>query len=171
MRPLEPRDCAELHAIFTHPEVRRFLWDDRVVEPDETAAVIKASTLSFEVRRFGYWAAFKHREPELAGFAGLRPFGDPEEVELLYGITPGLWGQGLAPEMAGAVLRYGFDALHLPRIHAGADPPNTSSAKVLQKLGMSFEREQVEAGRAARYFVITLAEWLRKQAETGGEVY
>jgi len=168
LRPLQFQDCAALHTVFTHPEVRRFLWDDRIVEPDETAATIKASILSFEARLFGYWAAFQHGDPELAGFAGLRLFGEPEEVELLYGITPGLWGKGLATEAAGAVLRYGFETIGLPRIYGGADPPNTSSLKVLQRLGMSFEREQVEAGRSARYYMVTQEEWIRLRATGSG---
>jgi ribosomal-protein-alanine N-acetyltransferase len=58
----------------------------------------------------------------------------------MYGVTPAHWGQGLATEAAQAVLRYGIEELQLARIWGGADAPNVASIRVLQKLGMSYEK-------------------------------
>ena len=42
----------------------------------------------------------------LVGFVGFRPFFDPPELQLLYGLLPAYWGRGLATEPAGAPMRY-----------------------------------------------------------------
>ena len=91
----------------------------------------------------------------MVGFCGLFLTGDPPEVELLYGIAPPVWGQGLTTEAARAVLRYGFEELRLVRIVASADVPNVASLRVLEKLGMIFSRRmRTEYGEVV-YFVLT----------------
>src|SRR3990172_1069901 len=72
LRPCEPADLDALHALFTDPGVRRFLWDDRVTARDETAAVIEASVASFTSHGFGQWLAFPREGDALVGFSGLR---------------------------------------------------------------------------------------------------
>ncbi len=146
LRPCVPGDLGHLHALFTDPGVRRFLWDDRVIARDETAAVIDVSVASFAARGFGQWLAFPRDGAELVGFAGLRNVGDTSEVEILYGLAPTSWGRGLATEAARAVLRHGFRVVGLPRIFARADAPNAASIRVMQRLRMRFVRRGIEQG-------------------------
>jgi RimJ/RimL family protein N-acetyltransferase len=56
------------------------------------------------------------------------------------------WGNGLATEAAQAVMDYGFGTLGLQRIVAVVHPENRASLRVLQKLGMTFERMAVHQG-------------------------
>ena len=49
------------------------------------------------------------------------------------------WGLGIATEAAKALVSFGFTELRLHRIFATADPANSASANVLQKLGMVLE--------------------------------
>jgi RimJ/RimL family protein N-acetyltransferase len=56
-----------------------------------------------------------------------------------YNIGRSHWGRGLATEAAGAVIKYGFEALHLHRIFATADSRNLASIRVMQKLAMQHE--------------------------------
>jgi RimJ/RimL family protein N-acetyltransferase len=59
--------------------------------------------------------------------------------EIAYIVHPDHWRQGLATEMAAALLRLGFDRLGLHRIAGTFDPRNVASARVLQRLGMTYE--------------------------------
>ena len=59
-----------------------------------------------------------------------------EDVDIGYGFLPEFWGQGYGIESAAAVMRYGREQLGLKRIVAVVSPGNTSSIKLLQKLGM-----------------------------------
>ena len=76
------------------------------------------------------------------GEAGLQLLEAGPDVELGYTLARAAWGRGYATEAARAVLRWAFAGLRLPRVVAVADPANTASLRVLEKLGMR--------GRAAR---------------------
>src|SRR5690606_3130336 len=87
--------------------------------------------------RPGLWLIYPAGDlQKLAGFCALREIAGTREVEVLYGLTPEMWGQALATEAARAVLRYGFEVLGLPRIWARTDPPNVASRRVIERLGM-----------------------------------
>jgi RimJ/RimL family protein N-acetyltransferase len=69
-----------------------------------------ADRKNFATHGYGQFALFLPEAPdELIGFAGLRPFGEPEQVEVLYALLPAHWRRGLASEAARAVLRFGFE--------------------------------------------------------------
>lgn len=75
----------------------------------------------------------------LIGAAGLTIHRGDDRAELGYWVARPEWGKGYATEAAGAMLRYGFVALGLHRIHADCLSRNPASARVLEKLGMTFE--------------------------------
>jgi ribosomal-protein-alanine N-acetyltransferase len=62
-------------------------------------------------------------------------------VELGYTLSKDVWGKGLATEAALASVAFGFERLRLPRIVAIAHPPNRASRRVMEKVGMRFERQ------------------------------
>jgi RimJ/RimL family protein N-acetyltransferase len=62
-----------------------------------------------------------------------------QRAEIGYSLQRAHWGKGLATEVARRMLAYGFDDMKLRRFEADADPRNTSSLKLLEKLG--FQRE------------------------------
>ena len=155
LTPCALGDVEFLRELWTDADVRRFLWDDRIIGRDEAAEVIEASMESFRRHGFGMWVVRADDAP--IGFCGLRHFGEPaEDVEVLYGLLPAHWGRGLATEAARAVLRAGFDR-GLPRIFAGADPPNVGSIQVMERLGMRFDATRVIDGRDATYYAIDAA--------------
>jgi RimJ/RimL family protein N-acetyltransferase len=43
-------------------------------------------------------------------------------------------------------MRYGFDALGFDRIRGSADAANERSIRLMQRLGMRFDRRQIVAG-------------------------
>ena len=78
---------------------------------------------------------------EVIGWAGIGPWEpDPSEVELFYGISKEYWGEGFASEAAQAVMQYAFGTIGLKRLVAVANPENVGSVRVLEKIGMKFEK-------------------------------
>jgi ribosomal-protein-alanine N-acetyltransferase len=141
LQPFNVDDVDALHQIWTDPEVRRYLWDDKIIARETAEEVVRASLASFREHHFGFWTLrFPQDEATVIGFCGLRFFDNPPEIEIMYGVTPTYWGKGLATEAARAVLRYGFEELRLPKIWGGADAPNVASLRVLEKLGMTYEK-------------------------------
>mgnify|MGYP002626021461 CR=1 FL=1 len=122
--------------MWTDPDVRRYLWDNRVIERDEARTVVQALLDTAASDDYGMWVLYKHDETEPIGFVALRAIEGTDEVELMYGLVRAAWGAGYATEAARAVLDYGFDQLELPRIWARTDPPNTASIRIIERLGM-----------------------------------
>ena len=153
LRPCAGSDVDALHALWTDPKVRRWLWDDRVIDRATAAEVVAASEQSFAASGYGQWCvAERHGDGALVGFAGLRAIEDTPEIEVLYGFAPSHWGKGLATEAARAVLAHGFETVGLARIAGRTDTPNRDSARVLERLGMTFEGERVVNGLPTVHF-------------------
>jgi RimJ/RimL family protein N-acetyltransferase len=62
-------------------------------------------------------------------------------VDIGYALLPQFRGKGLAFEAASAVMTYGREVLGLGRIVAITAPGNDASIRVLEKLGMRYERK------------------------------
>jgi RimJ/RimL family protein N-acetyltransferase len=152
LRPVTPADAAELHAIWTSPGVRRFLWDDEIIPLARAEEAVATSVALFAERRFGLWAVRVKGTPAIAGFAGLWPFRDPPEFELLYGVAQPLWGRGYAVEASRAVLDYCYTSLSIPSVRASTDAANTASVRVLEKLGFTPLRRGMAGGLNTVFF-------------------
>jgi RimJ/RimL family protein N-acetyltransferase len=70
-----------------------------------------------------------------------------DDVDIGYAFVPAARGQGLASEAAAAVLRHGFEHLGLQRIVAITSPDNAPSVRVLESIGMRYERRVRLPGR------------------------
>lgn len=75
-----------------------------------------------------------------------------------------MWGQGLASEAFGEVLRFAFEEVGCVRV--SADPTSTAKASIAlcEKFGMKFARESSENsyGRPQLFHEITRGEWFAK---------
>jgi len=141
LRPWSLDDIDALHQIWTDPQVRRYLWDDEVIPRERAAAAVEAGVAEASQNGVGLWCALRKPAGALAGFCGFRYIDDSPDIELLYGLLPDYWGLGLATEAARAALEYGFDAARFTRIYARTDVPNRASVRVMERLGMEFEKE------------------------------
>ena len=146
LHPITPDDAEQLHELWSSPGVRRFLWDDEIIPLARTRAAIEQSQRMFEEHSFGLWGAWSSASSNLIGFGGVWAFREPPDLELLYGVTERLWGQGYAAEVAQAVLTYCFDSLHMPVVRASTDVANTASVRVLEKLGFRCVRRDTTGG-------------------------
>jgi ribosomal-protein-alanine N-acetyltransferase len=90
---------------------------------------------------------------EMIGWCGLgRLEIDPSEIEVYYGLGRPYWGQGFATEAAAAMMDYGFREWELDRIVAIVFPENVASKKVLEKIGMRYEKQITGLPGKHKYF-------------------
>jgi ribosomal-protein-alanine N-acetyltransferase len=157
LRPVVQDDLDALHRLWIDAEVRRYLWDDEVISRERAQVEIDSSLASFESHGFGHWIVIHEEDHAPIGFCGLRP--DEDHPEILFGLAPGYWGQGLALEAVRAVLRYGFEEKNLSRIVGKADLPNLRSFRVMEKAGMRFQRDTRNTRAGLRHFAITREEF------------
>ena len=168
LTPFNMAHLDALHALWTDPDVRRYLWDGEVISRERAAEVITDSERNFAERGYGFWAMMLRGEfdaeagagdgaeaSELVGFCGYRVFEDSGEPELLYGVLPRYWGKGLVSEAGHAVIRDGFERNGFTRIIAATDTPNQSSVQVMRRLGMVFLRRGEFHGLDTVFYELT----------------
>ncbi|HEX7046210.1 MAG TPA: GNAT family N-acetyltransferase [Gammaproteobacteria bacterium] len=138
LRPFVAEDLDALHALWTDPDVRRHLWDNRQLGREDTAAIIDQSGNLHRDENAGLWAVERRDAPGLTGFGGYWYFGEPPQLQILFGLRPEHWGMGLATELAQCLIHYGFGTLQLARVIGATDRANVSSQRVMEKAGMRF---------------------------------
>lgn len=151
LRTIQIEDLQLAHTFWTNAEVRRFLFDDRVISPDKARSLVEGSLKNFEEHGYGLWLGFSRDTGMLVGFAGFLSSSD-ETPNLVYGVHPDFCGNGFATEAATAVLDYAFQTLALPSVKADVDESNVDSVRVLEKLGMVQIRRDLVDGRPLLYF-------------------
>lgn len=159
LRPLAPADRDALHRLWTEPDVRRFLWDDRVIDLATVDGVIAASAATFASEGFGHFALRESTDGPLIGSCGLHRYAPAAEPELLYSLAPERWRRGLATEAAQAVVADAFKRLGMARVLARADVPNRDSVRVMERLGMTCAGEREEGGLRLVSYTLAREDW------------
>src|SRR5215472_8409148 len=141
LRPFTIMDIDRLHALWAHPDMRRFLWDDIVISRDRAADEISRGLENAARYGIGYWIIGSQRKDDLLGFCGFRLIGQGPDIELMYGLERASWGKGLATEASRAVVAWLWASTSFQRVFARTDPPNWKSVAVMQRLGMRFDSD------------------------------
>jgi RimJ/RimL family protein N-acetyltransferase len=159
----------EAHArIYSDPLVMRYMprGPMTLTEAQQASlAVLRQFRTHWDRYAFGVWAVTEKTTGTLLGQCGLRFLPELHEVEVLYLLARAHWGQGLASEAAGAALAYGFEQAHLERIIALTKPENTASRRVMEKLGMQYEKSLRIFNLDAVYYAITRHAWQQRPTE------
>jgi RimJ/RimL family protein N-acetyltransferase len=143
LRHQVPEDLDALWALYCDPEITRYI-------PDAPRSYAEAKE---ELEWFmhghpkhpelGLWATIHKESGQFIGRCGLLPWSidGQDEVEVAYTLAREYWGQGLATEVAGAIVIYAFEKLGLTRLICVIDREHQASINVATKIGMTFERE------------------------------
>jgi [ribosomal protein S5]-alanine N-acetyltransferase len=146
LRPFTPSDVAIVHAIYSDPEVMRYVATGPMASLVHTQRLIDDYTDHQHQHGFSFWAVIERASGALIGDAGLyRTLSG--EIELGYTLGAAWWGRGYATEAAGTWLRVAFEDLGVAEVVALAEPANTGSLHVLEKLGMQRAGERLAFGR------------------------
>jgi ribosomal-protein-alanine N-acetyltransferase len=149
LRPVAPGDGDALHALFTEPGVRQYLFDDILLTRADSQKHLEAA-LAHDA-----WTV--EVDGLIVGFTSLRPVGDDRELTIA--VSERCWGRGVAFEAAQAALRHGFEVLKLDRILAGVDLPNERSHRLMTRLGFVPTGETHGPKYRARTYEVSAAAW------------
>jgi ribosomal-protein-alanine N-acetyltransferase len=134
-------DLDALSLITSDTEVMRYLGTSGARTREKTKNTIDAILRHWEQHGFGIWAIEHKADQRLIGWCGLQRLDKTPEVEVAYLLARDYWNQGLATEAASAAIEHGFNGLKLTRIVAIARPENVGSYRVMEKVGMKYERD------------------------------
>ncbi|MBA3871253.1 MAG: GNAT family N-acetyltransferase [Anaerolineae bacterium] len=138
VRHLQVDDVDNLYTVISDAELMRYMGDGQPLSRELTAKWVEVSINNYATKGYGCSAVIDKHDEAFIGFCGLvrSEFAEPPDAaELIYALRKPYWGQGLATEVAGAMLKYGKQSCHLKRIIATIDPSNTASIQVASKIG------------------------------------
>jgi RimJ/RimL family protein N-acetyltransferase len=89
---------------------------------------------------FGFYIMILKQDNSKTGMCGLVKRDSLDDIDIGFALLPQYGNNGYAHEAAEAVMKFAKDQLKLKRIAAITIPNNNSSIKLLEKLGMKFEK-------------------------------
>jgi len=95
---------------------------------------------SYQRLGFGLWLVELKDSKVPIGMCGLVKRDALTDVDIGYAFLPRFWSMGYAYESASAVMSYARNVLGLKRLLAVTNQDNAGSIKVLEKLGLKFDR-------------------------------
>ena len=115
---------------------------DRGVRTVEAARnyLLNGPIASYAKNGFGLYMVESKKTGKPIGMCGLIRRDGLEDVDIGYALLPRFWSKGYAVEAAQAVKEYGGSVLGLKRLVAIVDPANEGSIRVLEKIGLRFEK-------------------------------
>ena len=130
---------------MANTEVSKYTGDAGQVKTIEDAQRVITDVWFSDYEKYGYGrlALIEKESQELIGFCGLKYLPEFKKPDLGYRMLPQYWGKGYATESARAALDYGVNSLDMKTIMGLTFPENTSSQKVLKKLGF-IKKEIIE---------------------------
>jgi RimJ/RimL family protein N-acetyltransferase len=145
LREWRDADLEPFARINADPEVTTFLNGGQPMTLEQTQATIDRVRRHWDDHGYGWFAADLKETGAFIGFIGLHiPVFLPEvlpAVEIGWRLDRSVWNRGLATEGARASLRFGFEDLDLDRIISIRHRDNLASGRVMDKLGMTLDRE------------------------------
>jgi RimJ/RimL family protein N-acetyltransferase len=147
LRPYEPPDLDGILAIYSQPEVVRYLYEGPFSR-EGAAALLERKIANRHIRSDGDAVSFGVEisgSGPVIGDCMVRLLSDAHrQGEIGFVIHPDHQGRGYATEAGRALLRIGFDDLELHRVIGRLEARNAASARVLKKLGMRREAHLIE---------------------------
>ena len=140
LRPLELGDAGFIFELVNESSFIQNIGDRGVRTLADAEKYIENGPLaSYAKNGFGLMAVTLKETGEPIGMCGLIKRDTLDDVDIGYAFLPTFWSKGYAVEAARAVMGTA-KALGLKRVVAIVDPVNVGSIRVLEKLGMTFER-------------------------------
>ena len=141
LRHFADEDAGFILELLNEPSFIQNIGDRKIRSQDGAKLYIKNGPLaSYAQHGFGLYLVALKETGESIGMCGLIKRNTLDDVDIGYAFLPRFWSKGYAVESALAVKNYGRDVIGLKRIVAITDPQNAGSIRVLEKIGMKFEK-------------------------------
>lgn len=160
IRKFTPEDLGALVEHRSDPSVNKYLGGTRLQNPQEIEKRLQFYIDCYAECGFGTCAMFWKETNEMVGASGLQPLEETGDIEVGYSLSKKFWRKGLGYECAKAWLEFGFTKAKLEKIVAVAQPENTGSWRIMEKLGMKYEKTETHYGIKCRFYAIPKNEFL-----------
>lgn len=141
LRRLATDDAEFMLRLLNEPSFLHYIGDRGVRDLEQARQyIVDRMVASYEQFGFGLYMVELESSGEPIGTCGLIKREGMDDVEIGFAFLPEFWSQGYAVESAQAVMRHAEDDLGIERVVAIANLDNDRSFKLLEKLGLRFDR-------------------------------
>jgi RimJ/RimL family protein N-acetyltransferase len=163
LEPLGPEHLEELLALRSEPLVSE--WFGGFLDTAAAEERLASSVAEWE-EGLGSWSAYRLEDGDYVGQGGPRWF-DVEGrrvVEVGWSLMPRHWGRGYATEIGAAGIDLAFDVTDVEEVVAYTLPENSRSRAVMERLGLSYERDIEHAGKRHVLYRLGRKRWAESRA-------
>ena len=139
LREFNKDDSVHFYNLNSDPEVLKYTGDDPFSNIEDAEKFL-VNYKDYQKNGFGRWAVILKETNSFIGWSGLK-LNEENLIDIGFRFFKKEWGKGYATESAKAVIKYGFESLNLNEIIGRASKDNIPSIKVLEKINMSFWKQ------------------------------
>ncbi|MEZ4801316.1 MAG: GNAT family N-acetyltransferase [Gelidibacter sp.] len=135
-------DAPFMLELLNTPNWLKYIGDRNVKSVEEAETYLKNGVLkSYKESGFGFYKLLlKEENNKIIGTSGLVKRPQLEDVDIGFAMLPEYEGRGFGMESSLEIMKFAEYHLHLKRIVAITTPLNVNSIKLLEKLGLTYEK-------------------------------
>lgn len=141
LRHIAIQDATFILALLNDSSFLQYVGDKQVRNIESAQNyILEGPVASYQIYGYGLYLVELIETREPIGICGVIKRDFLDHAELGFALMPGYRGNGYAFESALATVDFARDKLRLTQIIAITDPGNVNSIKLLEKLGMTFDK-------------------------------
>ncbi|GAB5466749.1 MAG: GNAT family N-acetyltransferase [Candidatus Kapaibacteriales bacterium] len=156
IRPFQKSDLEPLAAMLADRDVMRFISKGETLSYTESTAYLERQIAHYEETGWSRFALIEKSSNNFIGFCGYAYFNG--ELDFGWRLKKEYWKKGYATEAAKKVLDLGHRTFIFPRIVSIAYSDNLASIKIMQKIGMKYEKDISLNSKPVVQYVSSLSE-------------
>jgi len=139
LRQFTTEDAPFIIQLVNSPGWLKYIGDRNIKSAQQAESYLQNGPMkSYQLNGFGLSLVELKKERISVGMCGIIKRENLEHPDIGFAFLPEFTGKGLAFEIANATMKWATDELKLPVIYAITLPDNTSSVRLLAKIGMKF---------------------------------
>jgi ribosomal-protein-alanine N-acetyltransferase len=140
LRKLSMRDVNDVFEYASVPEIAKHVMWQHHRSIADSMHFLRAVILQYQNGMPSPWGIVYKENNKVIGTGGFHVWNaEHRKAEIGYALSPVYWNKGIMTEALKIMIKFGFDSLNLNRIEALCFVQNTTSERVMQKCGMTFE--------------------------------
>ena len=140
LRELDVNDAEYFYLLNLDKEVMKYTGEEPFENIEKAKDFLKNYD-HYEKYGFGRWAVINKENGAFLGWCGLKFTEKLNEYDIGFRFFKKCWNKGYATESSKSCLGYGINELKMTEILGRAMKENKASIRVLEKIGLEYEKE------------------------------
>ena len=142
---ISKNDAPFIFELVNSPSWIKYIGDRNIKTVDDAENYIENTHLkSYKTNGFGFYKVLLKAEDDKAiGTCGLAKRSELEDIDMGFGFLPDYEGKGYGLECSLAIMELAKSQFHIKKLTAITLPTNHNSVRLLEKLGMRFEKKVI----------------------------